>query len=366
MDNSHQSNPITPTVAIVGARGLVGSEALAILKELGWPAGSIRVFGSSQSHGTIIHYNSTELVIESVESIAHDPPEYALLCADDATAFDVTQRLSSSATRIIDNSAAFRLRPDVPLVIPEVNGGLLSDSDRVISNPNCSTIMMLTAVNPLRTVYGLRSMQVSTYQAVSGAGRLGLETLHEQSRAKILGDEIPKGAFPVSCAFDVFEHESMIDPESGFNGEESKMIAESRKIWESPNLSILPTCVRVPVERAHAQAITVELDQSVSVDTIQQLLRQAPGVRLAEKGTLLTPASIAGSDEVFVGRVRIDPDDARRVLLWICCDQIRKGAALNAIQIMQQLMKTRSSDGYSPSNGSETSVIETSGYACLS
>jgi len=367
-DDAPNQSPTSPapTIAIVGARGLVGTEALKILHELGWAAESLRVFGSAQSIGLRVQYDSKELELEPLDAIACDPPDYALLCADAPTAIEVVKLLAGSKTRIIDNSSAFRLNDDVPLVIPEVNGELLLHADRVIANPNCSTIMLLTAINSLRAAFGVRSVQVSTYQAVSGAGRQGLESLHEQTRAKVLGHEVPTGVFPVPCAFDVFEHESAIDPCTGFNGEESKMIAESRKIWDTPGLRVLPTCVRVPVERAHAQAITIELNRTVSVESVGALLRRAPGVRLVETGSALTPASIAGCDEVFVGRVRVDPDDTRRVMLWVCCDQIRKGAALNAIQIMQRLIELKASDGYSSSSERETSVIDTPGYACSS
>ncbi len=352
-----------PTVAVVGARGLVGHEALKILCDLGWPSSYIRVFGSPGSVGNCVAYGTADLQLESIDSIIDHPPDYALLCADATTAIEVTHRLAGTHTTIIDNSSAFRMGEDIPLVIPEVNGSLLNTSCRMIANPNCSTIMLLTALNPLRAAFGVRSVQVSTYQAVSGAGRLGLECLHEQTRAKVLGRPIPSGMFPVPCAFDVFEHESTIDPVTGFNGEESKMIAESRKIWRLTDLRMLPTCVRVPVERAHAQAITVELNRTASVECIRSILRNAPGVCLANEETPLTPASIAGLDEVFVGRVRVDPDDTRRVLLWVCCDQIRKGAALNAIQIMQRLMEVRSRTGYSSRSERVMSLIETPGYA---
>lgn len=352
-----------PNVAIVGARGLVGNEALEILNTLCWPSELIRVFGSSQSVGTNVPYGKTNLTLESIETIAQHPPEYALLCADASTAVEVTQRLQETDTRIIDNSSAFRMHEGVPLVIPEVNGGLLSPKIRLVANPNCSTVMLLTALNPLRAAYGVRSIQVSTYQAVSGAGRLGLETLHTQTRAKVLSEDMPAGVFPVPCAFDVFEHESAIDPETGFNGEESKMIAESRRIWDLPDLRVLPTCVRVPVERAHAQAVTVELNRAVTVEMVRSLLSHAPGVRVIDSQSPLTPASIAGTDDVCVGRIRVDPSDARRVLLWICCDQIRKGAALNAIQIMQRLIELDSTDNYSSSSERETTEIDACGYA---
>jgi aspartate-semialdehyde dehydrogenase len=335
MPIDHNRNP---SIAVVGARGLVGQEALSILAQRGWRAERVRVFGSPRSVGTWIAYGGEQLCIEPIGSIAQDPPDYALLCADTHTALDCEALLREHGTTVIDNSSAFRMHNEVPLVIPGVNGHMLNDRPRLIANPNCSTIMLLTALNPLRAACGIRGLQASTYQAVSGAGRLGLETLREQTRAASKGGPIPDGVFPVPCAFDVFEHESTLDPQSGFNGEESKMIAESRKIWDEPGLSVLPTCVRVPVERAHAQAITLDLGRTCTPDSVLELLRAAPGVAVWSGNRPLTPASISGRDDVFVGRVRVDPCDGRRVLLWVCCDQIRKGAALNAVQIMDRLM----------------------------
>lgn len=332
---SHDLSQVT--IAIVGARGLVGQEALAILEELDVPPRSLRAIGSERSVGETIAYCDTPIVIESLEALQIDPPDYVILCADAETAIKAEGLLRNSKTTIIDNSSAFRMNPEIPLVIPEVNGALLDANPRLVANPNCSTIMLLTALNPLRSAFGVRSINVSTYQAVSGAGRLGLDALHEQTRAAVLSQLIPDGIFPVPCAFDVFEHESAIDPLTGLNGEESKMIAETRKIWNDSGFSILPTCVRVPVQRAHAQAVTVELNRTVTVDSVQEVLKMSPGVRLAEPDRPLTPASVSGLDDVHVGRIRIDPNDARRVLLWICCDQVRKGAALNAIQILLRL-----------------------------
>lgn len=353
------------TVGIVGARGLVGTEALNILHEHAWPSTAVRVFGSERSAGQRIAYDGTWLTIEPLERIAQNPPSYVLLCAVADTAREVTQMLLPAGTQsvVIDNSPAFRLDPGVPLVIPEINADRLADHPRLIANPNCSTIMLLTAINPLRARFGLRSIQVCTYQAVSGAGRAGLESLREQTRAAVLDEPMLAGVFPVPCAFDVFEHESPTNPASGFNAEESKIIAESRKIWNEPALSVLPTCVRVPVQRSHAQAVTLELGQAATVDEIGSELAHAQGVSLAAPGTTLTPASIAGSDSVHIGRIRIDPDNPRRVLLWICCDQIRKGAALNAVQIMHQIIDNRAQSSPRPRS---TSVNSAPGYACSS
>ncbi len=330
-----------PTVAIVGATGAVGREALSILARRGLPGDRLSLYASSRSAGARVAYQDSAIEIRSSETLAAHAPDFALLCADAPTARAAHDSLVGTGTVIIDNSSAFRMDPGVPLVIPEVNGELLDHGSGLIANPNCSTIMLLTALHPLRESLGIRSVIVTTYQAVSGAGAAGIEELHAQTAAALRGRRRATRVFPVSCAFNVFEHESPVDPATGFNGEESKMIAESRKIWGESGPPVLPTCVRVPVERAHSQAVIVELGRPASVGEIRGVLAAAPGVRLHEGSSALNPRSIAGSDEVVVGRVRIDPGDPRRAMLWLCCDQIRKGAALNAIQIMERIVSNR-------------------------
>lgn len=330
-----------PRIGIVGASGAVGSEALSILADRGYPSDSIVCFGSDRSAGTTIEYEQTQLEIHTTQSIAEHRLDYAILCADAGVARLVEEQLRSTPTTIIDNSSAFRMDDSVPLVIPEINAHLISHDTRLIANPNCSTIMMLRALDPIRNALGIRSVIATTYQAVSGAGREGIQELHDQTRALLESQPHPTSIFPVSCAFNVFEHESPIDPETGFNGEETKMILESRKIWQSPDLAVLPSCVRVPVERAHAQSLVVDLETPTSEHEIRTILIHQ-GICVLEPGVLLTPHDATGSEDVIVGRIRIDPASAStRVLLWICCDQIRKGAALNAIQIMEHLISAR-------------------------
>ncbi len=331
----------TPRIGIVGARGAVGTEARSILAQRGLPADSVVCFGSARSEGTRVQYGTEPLTIQPSDSTANHELDYILCCADAQAARNVTESLHGSSTTIIDNSSAFRADPDVPLVIPEINADLLTADTRLVANPNCSTIMMLRALDPIRQTFGIQRVCTTTYQAVSGAGRAGIEELHNLTRAYLDQQPAKSSVFPVSCAFNVFEHESSIDPQTGFNGEESKMISETRKIWGIPNLSILPTCVRVPVERAHAQSIIVDLKNQATLPSICEVLR-TQSIRVLEPGMPLTPHDAAGGDDVVVGRIRIDPQSqSRRVSLWICCDQIRKGAALNAIQIMDRLVALR-------------------------
>lgn len=328
-----------PTIAVVGASGLVGREALLILESRGVPPERLRLYGSARSTGQRVHYFDVDIKIRHAETITKDRHDFALLCADCEVAHTIRRALHGTDTVLIDNSSAYRMDPTVPLVVPEINGDLLTPATKVVANPNCSTIMMLSAIEPLRRAFGVRGITATTYQAVSGAGAAGLDELHAQTEAIVAGRSLPSSVFPVSCGWNVFEHESPIDPETGFSGEESKMIAESRRIWNEPGLNVLPTCVRVPVERAHAQSLIVDLGGETTADEVRLLLDEAPWIRVWPAGRLLTPRDAAGHDEVFVGRIRMDPaSKRRRVLLWVCCDQVRKGAALNAVQIMERMI----------------------------
>ena len=325
-------------IAIVGASGIVGQEAVSILESRGHPAKNLKLLGSDRSVGKSVDYLGSTIPIEHLGEITRSEHDFVLLCATSEVARNVRDALSNTSAVLIDNSSAFRMDPDVPLVIPEVNAHLLHAGTRLVANPNCSTIMLLVALNPLQKSFGVKSVVVTTYQAVSGAGAAGIAELHSQTRAYHAGTNCPKKIFPCSCAFNVFEHESIIDPATGFNGEETKIIDETQKIWDDSMISVLPTCVRVPVERTHSQSIIVELERSTTVEEIRQVFAGADGVELTPDGERLTPRGAAGKDSVFVGRIRVDPQsNGRRVILWVCADQIRKGAALNAIQILDML-----------------------------
>lgn len=328
-----------PRIAIVGASGAVGREAISILASRGHPIQRLRLYGSNRSVGKVVNYLGSTISIGHVDEITHSEHDFVLLCATGEVARCVRDALSNTNAVLIDNSSAFRMDPDVPLVIPEVNAHLLHTDTRLVANPNCSTIMLLVALDPLRKALGVKSVIVTTYQAVSGAGAAGIDELHTQTRYYLDGASMPTKVFPCSCAFNVFEHESPIDPATGFNGEESKMISETQRIWDDSTLSVLPTCVRVPVERAHAQSVIIELKRSTTVEEIREILSGQDGIEQTPDRRLLTPKDAAGKDCVFVGRVRVDPQsNGRRVMLWICADQIRKGAALNAIQILDLLV----------------------------
>jgi aspartate-semialdehyde dehydrogenase len=330
----------SPTIGIVGATGAVGTELLGILASRGYKAKQIRCYGSARSAGRHAVFGENEILIESTNVIKDAELDFALLCADADTARHVHKQLAETAAVIIDNSSAFRMDPDVPLIIPEVNPETLTEHTKLISNPNCSTVMLLSALNPLRMRIGINSIQVATYQAVSGAGRAGVKELYSSTRASLDSQDPITSVFPHPCAFNVFEHESAIDPETGFNGEETKMVLESRKIWHDEAIEIIPTCVRVPVERTHSQAIVAELATPVSVREIRSCLIYG-GVDLAAPNQAVTPRDVTGSDGVRVGRIRVVRSGSMcKAVLWVCCDQLRKGAALNAFQIMEHIMQT--------------------------
>ncbi|MFI4882223.1 MAG: aspartate-semialdehyde dehydrogenase [Phycisphaerales bacterium JB064] len=325
------------TVAVVGAFGLVGREALSILEKRGVPMERVRAFGSARSAGTAVPYGQGELTIAELREGSLAGCDVALFCTDADTAKTHAPLAMAEGVRVVDNSSAYRLDPKTPLVVPEVNGHLLDNGPMLVANPNCSTIIMLLAVEPVRRALGVRSIIASTYQAVSGAGRAAVEELFEQTRAALDGQPFKPSAFPVPCAFNVFPHESPVDQESGLNVEEAKVIAESRKILGEPELDVSPTCVRVPVERCHSQSITLELERPASLGAVAGLFGAFPGVAFnADRSILITPRDIAGTDLVSISRARVSRD-GMRLSLWACGDQLRKGAALNAVQIAERL-----------------------------
>jgi len=262
----------------------------------------------------------------------------AILCTSADVSAQIAPQLIDVGVRVVDNSSRFRMRPDVPLVIPEINGHLLSSDPPpcLVASPNCSTIMLLTALDPIRRAFGIESVVVSTYQAVSGAGARGIEELFAETARALHGERPAPSLFPVSCAFNVFLHESARDA-TGHCVEERKMIDESRRIWREPGLDILPTCVRVPVERAHAQSIVITTVASTNVSALTEALRSSSSVQLHDSFAL-SPRAIARSDQVHVAPIRAAaPEPGRRFALWICCDQLRRGAALNAVECLERV-----------------------------
>jgi len=330
-------------IAIIGATGVVGREAISILESKGLSRSRILALASERSVGMTIPYASDLLAIESADACDFVGVSVALFCASSDVAQNLAPRAIAAGAAVIDNSSAFRLHPDVPLIVPEINRAALAHGSTLVANPNCSAVILTVAVEPLRQAFGLRAIDIATYQAVSGAGQGGIDDLLNQVKAAALGRTQAPSFFREPCLFNVFSHDSAIEPETGLNVEERKIIDESRKIWSLPTLRITPTCVRVPVLRAHTQAITVELDQPATERDVRDAFAAARGVRVVDDrvaSNFPTPLKAAHGDDVLVGRIRPDPGTSpdasgrsRRWCLLACGDQLRKGAASNAIQI---------------------------------
>ncbi len=338
-------------VAVVGATGLVGAEALSILASRAVEPDRIIALASARSDGAVIDYAGEPLPVIGATRDALDGADLVLLCASADAARDLAPAALDAGAVVIDNSSAFRLDPQVPLVVPEINGDGLGAQTTLIANPNCSTIILLLALDPLRRAFGIEHIDVSTYQAVSGAGAGAIADLEQQARAFAAGEPIEPRFFREPCLFNVFSHDAPVDPETGLNGEESKIIHESRRIWSDAALRISPTCVRVPTLRAHAQSIRVRLERPAAEAEVRAALLAAPGLRILDdraRNDFPTPLKASGGDEVLVGRIRPDPahdgapgDRFKCFQLFVCADQLRKGAALNAIQIAERLSHVR-------------------------
>lgn len=336
-------------IAVVGATGAVGQEALRILEERQVPARQIRALASERSAGSRLAYASETLAVHALTPEAFEGVGVALFCASSDASLRHAPHAIAAGAFVVDNSSAFRLDPRVPLIIPEINGHALarSPSPPLVANPNCSTILLLMTIHPLCQRFAVRGVDVATYQAVSGAGAAGISELLSQAAAHARNDATPPQpeVFPEPCAFNVFSHDSSVALDTGVNGEERKMIDESRKILASPRLRITPTCVRVPVVRAHTQAITLTLEESITEEHVRDAFASAPGVRIIDdraSNHFPTPLKASGQDEVLVGRIRPDPGVAgdatsNRWCFLASMDQLRKGAATNAIQIAEML-----------------------------
>lgn len=335
-------------IAVVGATGAVGREALAILAARGHDSGQVVAIASDRSEGIELPFGSETIRARSLTDRAFEEVETAIF----ALSADLARRWVPIAlekgANAVDNSSAFRLDRNVPLVVPEINPEALEPGGRgpvLIANPNCSTILLLVALNPVRKAFGIERAVVATYQAVSGAGLAAMDELREQAATALAGRPVSPVVFREPCAFNVFSHDSEVDPFSGLNGEERKMIDESRKIWRDPGACILPTCVRVPVLRAHTQAVTFTTRCTATEDQLRLTFANAPGVRIVDdraENAFPTPLKATGRDDVLVGRLRAADGSAGDVSttdfsLLLSGDQLRKGAALNAIQIADLL-----------------------------
>jgi aspartate-semialdehyde dehydrogenase len=332
-----------PAVVIVGATGAVGVELIRCLEERKFPASSLRLLASARSAGKTLNYRGQPLTVEEVSDASFAGAQLALFAADAETSRRFAPVARAAGAVVVDNSSAFRLDLDCPLVVPEVNLETLATQRGIIANPNCTAIILCMAVAPLQRRFGLRRLQVATYQAASGAGQPAMDELVASTEAYLAGREFKPQVLPHPYAFNVFSHNDTVDLDSGYNGEELKVMAEARRILGSGNLPIGITCVRVPVLRAHTLAVTVELDAPVPPAAIREALEESPGVRVIdnrEANHFPMPIEAQGQGDVLVGRIRRDLGDpsGRSVAMLLAGDQLLKGAALNAVQIAEQLL----------------------------
>ncbi|MFO0075261.1 MAG: aspartate-semialdehyde dehydrogenase [Cyanobacteriota bacterium] len=341
---SHQPAPSLPQrplrVAILGATGAVGQELLELLAERQFPVGELVLLASSRSAGQEIRWRGHTVTVQAVSEASFEGIDLVLASAGGSISRQWAPVAVAAGAVVIDNSSAFRLEPAVPLVVPEVNPQAAFEHAGIIANPNCTTILLTVALAPLAARRPLRRVVLSTYQSASGAGARAMDELRQLSRTVLDGGTPVSEVLPHSLAFNLFLHNSPLQP-NGYCEEELKMVNETRKIMGLPGLRLTATCVRVPVLRAHSEAVNIEFEEPFPVEEARALLAQAPGVELIEDfeaNRFPMPTDVTGRDPVAVGRIRQDLSDPHALELWLCGDQIRKGAALNAIQIAELLL----------------------------
>jgi len=332
---------MAPNVAVVGVTGAVGQEFLAIIQERKFPFRSLKVLASSRSAGKKVPFKGKEYTIEELTQNSFKGINIALFSAGASRSREFASAAVKAGAVVVDNSSAFRMDPQVPLVIPEINPQKIKEHKGIIANPNCSTIIGIVPIWPLHKVNPVKRMVVSTYQAASGAGMSAMLELENQSREILDGKPPTKTVFPHQIAFNCFSHNSALGP-NGYNEEETKMVKETRKIFDCPEIAITATCVRIPVLRAHCESINLEFTNPITPDQVREILKKAPGVTVLddrEHNRFPMPIDATGKDDVFVGRIRQDESlpNNRGINFWVSGDQLRKGAALNAIQIAELL-----------------------------
>jgi aspartate-semialdehyde dehydrogenase len=339
-----QSIAGSPVVAIVGATGAVGVELLRCLEQRGFPVRALKLLASARSAGKIVPFRGETVTVETLTDDSFAGVDIALFSAGSA----ISKRHAAAAVQagaiVVDNSSAFRMDPDVPLVVPEVNAASLACHRGIIANPNCVAAIATVALAPLHRAQAIRRVSAATYQAASGGGAAMMEELRASTEAYLRGEDYAPRVLPHPYAFNLFSHNAEVDPDSGYNGEELKVVAETRRILDIADLPIGITCIRVPVLRAHAMALTVTFDEPMSVDAARRLLASAPGLRVVDDRAanhFPMPSDVSGQDDVLVGRIRTDIGDpsGRSLALFVAGDQLLKGAALNAVQIAELLLK---------------------------
>ncbi|QHV01308.1 aspartate-semialdehyde dehydrogenase [Synechocystis sp. CACIAM 05] len=328
-------------VAILGATGAVGTELLELLASRNFPLAELKLLASPRSAGKTLEFQGEKLPIQAVDGSAFKGCDLVLASAGGSTSKRWAEEITKAGAVMVDNSSAFRMVPEVPLVVPEINPEAAQNHQGIIANPNCTTILMGVAIYPLHQIQPIKRIVVATYQSASGAGAMAMEEVKHQSR-DILEGKIPQAEIlPYPLAFNLFPHNSPITA-NHYCEEEMKMVQETRKIFAAEDIRITATCVRVPVLRAHSEAVNLEFATPFPVELAKTAIAKAPGVKLVEdwqKNYFPMPMDATGQDDVLVGRIRQDISHANGLDLWLCGDQIRKGAALNAVQIAELLVE---------------------------
>ena len=331
-------------VAIAGATGNVGREMLNILDERKFPADEVVALASRRSVGTEVSFGDRTLKVKALENYDFSDVDICLMSAGGDVSKEWSPKIGAQGAVVIDNSSAWRYDADVPLIVPEVNADAVAGYTKknIIANPNCSTAQLVVALKPLHDKAGIKRVVVSTYQSVSGAGKEGMDELFAQTKAVYTASDLVTKKFPKRIAFNVIPHIDVF-MEDGYTKEEWKMVAETKKILD-PKIKLTATCVRVPVFIGHSEAVNIEFDQPISVDEAREVLRKAPGCLVIDKrepGGYVTPYESAGEDATYISRIREDATVENGLALWCVSDNLRKGAALNAIQIAECLINRK-------------------------
>lgn len=333
-----------PVVAIAGATGAVGVEMIRCLEERNFPVKQLKLLASARSAGKTMKFRGQDIVVEELTEASFAGVDIAFFSAGGGISRQFVKAVKDAGAVMIDNSSAFRMDADVPLVIPEINPEAALGHHGVIANPNCSTIIAITPLWPIHKVNRVTRIVAATYQAASGAGAAAMEELEEATRAFLKGEPFEQKIIPHPYPFNVFSHNSKVDPETGYNEEELKMVKETKKIFGDNDIRVTATCVRVPVLRAHSEALDFECERPITPAEVRRILADAPGVKIVDDvagNYFPMPKDASGQDDILVGRIRQDISDpsGRSIAMFVAGDQLLKGAALNAVQIGEILVK---------------------------
>jgi len=332
--------PKSLKVAVVGATGAVGNLMVKVLEERSFPVGELTLLASVRSLGKTLPFKGTELPVQELREDSFHGIQVALFSAGGSVSKKFAPLAAAAGCVVIDNSSAFRMDPKVPLIVPEVNPDAVAPHPNIIANPNCSTIQMVVALKPIYDAAGIKRIVVTTFQAVSGTGKRAIEELRQQVAAVVEGREVTREIYPYQIAFNCFPHIGAF-LENGYTEEEMKMVNETRKIFRDPEIAVCATTVRIPVLFGHSEAVNLETRTPIGVDEVRALLAKAPGVRVVDdvaKARYPVPLEAAGTDDTLVGRIRQDPSAPNGLAMWVVADNIRKGAATNAVQIAELLV----------------------------